>query len=65
VLFVARGSIEVCSRSRFARFVDPHFFSGIDMNDELEIIATLLLTVAIGAVIALWYLLAQVFRDSP
>lgn len=35
------------------------------MNDELEIIANLLLLVALGAAIALWYLLAQVFRDSP
>lgn len=62
VLFVAGGSRVDTS------FADPLSFSirkGFDMNDELEIIANLLLLVALGAAIALWYLLAQVFRDSP
>lgn len=38
----------------------------IDMSDEeLEIIVCLLLASAIIGVLALWYLLAQVFNDSP
>lgn len=46
----------------------PFFFRSveIDMNDEeLEIIVCLLLASAIIGVIALWYLLAQIFNDSP